>query len=98
MIKKAGWLKKVLSKYFAVWMGKGHPRWFLKWQGDIDFKDGGPERGHTLEIFSGRKASEVRTHPLFRDCAKGFALRVQLTEGMLESQKELLRESIPERA
>ena len=53
---------------------------------------------HTLENVSGRKAREVRTHPLFRDCVRGFALRVQLTEGMLESQKELLRKSIPERA
>ena len=55
---------------------------------------------HTLEKVLGREAREVRTraHPLFRDCARGFALRVQLTEGMLESQKELLRESIPERA
>ena len=97
VIENAGRLKKVLSKYFAVWMGKGHQRWFLKWQGDIEFKGDGPER-HTLKKVSGRKAREERTHPLFRDCERGFALRVQLTEGMLESQKGLLRELIPERA
>ena len=78
-------------------MGKGHQRWFLKWQRDIEFKGDRPER-HTLERVSGRAAREERTHPLFRDCERGFALRVQLTEGLLESQKELLRESIPERA
>ena len=97
VIKKAGHLKKVLSKYCAVWMSKGYQRWFLKWQGDIEFKGDGPER-HTFEKVSGREAREIRTHPLFRDCAGGFALRLRLTKGMLESQKELLRESIPERA
>ena len=51
-----------------------------------------------MEKVSGRAAREERTHPLSRDCERGFALRVQLTEGLLESQMELLRESIPERA
>ena len=41
VIQKAGRLKTVLRKYFAAWMGKGHPRWFLNWQGDIDFEVGG---------------------------------------------------------
>ena len=97
MIKKAGHLKKVLSKYFAAWMGKGHPRWFLGWRGDIDFKGDGAER-HMLEKVTGRDAEEERTHPLFRDCERGFALRAQLVDGLLESQMELLRDSIPERA
>ena len=49
VIKKAGRLKKVLSKYFAVWMGKGHPRWFLEWQGDIEFKArDGPHSGNSF--------------------------------------------------